>query len=192
MTTTITTPRFTFMPLLIPGVVVVMRQRLGDARGFFSRLFCADELAAAGWNWPVAQINRSFTEQAGTVRGLHYQLTPHAEAKLVSCLRGRVWDVAVDLRAGSPTFLRWCAQELSADDQTALLIPPGCAHGFQTLSNDVELLYVHSAAYAPAADVGLNPQDPRLCIPWPLPVCTMSDKDAQRPFLADDFKGLQQ
>jgi len=184
------TSRFTLMPLAIPGVVAVTRRPVGDARGFFSRLFCADELAAAGWTWPIAQINHSYTAQAGTVRGMHYQHPPHAEAKLVSCLRGRVWDVAVDLRPGSPTFLQWCAQELSAENGAALLIPPACAHGFQTLSDDVELLYVHSAPYVPLADAGLNPQDPQLGLSWPLPVGIISDKDAQRPFLAPDFRGL--
>jgi dTDP-4-dehydrorhamnose 3,5-epimerase len=183
--------RFEVSEMPLAGVMCVTRQRMGDARGFFSRLFCADELAAAGWTRPIAQINHSHTAQAGTVRGMHYQHPPHAEAKVVTCLRGRVWDVAVDLRAGSPTFLHWCAQELSAENGAALLIPPGCAHGFQTLSEDVELLYVHSAPYAPSADAGLNPQDPRLGIRWPLPVGTISDKDAQRPFLAADFIGLK-
>jgi len=183
--------RFEVSEMPLVGVMCVTRQRMGDARGFLSRLFCADELAAAGWTWPIAQINHSYTAKAGTVRGMHYQHLPHAEAKLVTCLRGRVWDVAVDLRAGSPTFLQWCAQELSAENGAALLIPPGCAHGFQTLSEDVELLYVHSAPYAPSADAGLNPQDPRLGIRWLLPVGTISDKDAQRPLLAADFRGLQ-
>ena len=191
MSATTATSRFTFTPLALPGVVAIARQHLGDARGFLSRLFCADELVAAGWTWPVAQINHSYTAQAGTMRGMHYQHPPHAEAKLVTCLRGRVWDVAVDLRAGSPTFLQWCARELSADNRIALLIPPGCAHGFQALSDDVELLYIHGAAYAPAADAGLNPHEPRLGISWPLPVSTISDKDANRPMLGSDFEGLR-
>jgi len=183
--------RFEVREMPLAGVMYVTRQRMGDARGFLSRLFCADELAAAGWTWPIAQINHSYTAQAGTVRGMHYQHPPHAEAKLVSCLRGRVWDVAVDLRAGSPTFLQWCAQELSAENHAALLIPPGCAHGFQTLSEDVELLYAHSAQYAPSADAGLNPQDPQLGIRWPLPVSVISDKDTGRPMLIPDFEGLR-
>jgi dTDP-4-dehydrorhamnose 3,5-epimerase len=183
--------RFTITPLSIPGVCAVRRHRMGDARGSLTRVFCPDELAAAGWQWPVAQVNHSHTRQAGTVRGMHYQRPPCAEAKLVTCLRGRAWDVALDLRAGSPTFLRWCAQEISADNQVALLIPPGCAHGFQTLSDDVELLYLHSAAYEPLADAGVNPQDPLLGITWPEPITVMSDKDAQRPLLDSSFTGLQ-
>jgi len=183
--------RFLASEMPLAGVMCVARQRLGDARGFFSRLFCADDLATVGWTWPVAQINYSYTAQAGTVRGMHFQHPPHAEAKFVSCLRGRVWDVAVDLRAGSPTFLQWCAQEISAENGAALLIPPGCAHGFQALSDDIELLYVHSEPYTPASDAGLNPHDPGLGILWPLPVSVISDKDAGRPMLTSDFEGLR-
>jgi dTDP-4-dehydrorhamnose 3,5-epimerase len=184
-------PRFDCVPLPIQGMMAVKHQRMGDSRGFLCRLFCACELAAAGWVWPIAQINHTYTAQVGTVRGMHYQHPPHAEAKLVTCQRGRVWDVAVDLRAGSPTFLQWCAHELSADNQTALLIPPGCAHGFQALSQDVELLYLHSAPYVPESDAGLNPNDPLLGIRWPIPVGVISEKDATRPLLPNDFTGLQ-
>jgi dTDP-4-dehydrorhamnose 3,5-epimerase len=183
-------PRFICTPLFIPGVVAVQRQRIGDARGRLSRLFCADELAAAGWGWPIVQINHTHTVRTGTVRGMHYQRPPHAEAKFVSCLRGRVWDVAVDLRAGSPTFLRWCAQELSADNLTALLIPPGCAHGFQALTDNVELLYLHSVAYAPDAESGLRPIDPSLSITWPLPISELSARDTGHPSLDGAFKAL--
>ena len=107
---------------------------MGDARGFLSRLFCAEELRAAGWTGPIAQINHTHTARKGTVRGMHFQYPPHAEMKLVSCLRGEVWDVAVDIRAGSQTFLRWHAEILSADNGRALLIPQGFAHGFQALT----------------------------------------------------------
>ena len=169
----------------------MQRQPLGDQRGFLVRLFCAQELAQAGWHTPVAQINQTLTRQRGTVRGLHYQNTPAAEMKLVTCIRGAVWDVAVDLRAGSPTFLQWHAQQLSADNQLALLIPEGCAHGFQTLSDDAELLYCHSMAYAPQADAGLNPLDPRLAISWPLPVAMVSDRDTRQPSVDARFEGVQ-
>ena len=174
----------------LAGVRRVQRQRLGDARGHLTRLFCADELRAAGWDAPVAQINHTFTVRQGTVRGLHYQQPPHAEIKLVSCLRGQVWDVAVDLRRGSPTFLRWHAELLSADNGLALLIPRGCAHGFQTQSDEVEMLYCHNAAYAAAAEGGLHPLDPRLAVAWPLPVACLSPRDAGHPFIGDDFEGV--
>lgn len=191
MTRPVSPSRFTVTPLRIAGVCAVQRHRMGDTRGSLTRLFCTRELADAGWVWPIAQINHSHTRLAGTVRGLHYQRPPHVEAKLVICLRGRAWDVALDLRAGSPTFLQWCAQEISAENQVALLIPPGCAHGFQTLSDDVELLYLHSAPYDPQVDSGVHPQDRRAGIEWPEPIAVMSDKDAGRPLLDRHFAGLQ-
>jgi dTDP-4-dehydrorhamnose 3,5-epimerase len=175
--------RFQVQPLGLQGLVAVQRQRMADARGSLSRLFCAQELAAAGWTWPVVQINQTVTLHRGAVRGMHYQRAPHTEAKLVSCLRGAVWDVAVDLRAGSPTFLQHRALELSADNGTALLIPPGFAHGFQALSDGVELLYLHSAAHAPGFEVGLHPQDPALAVPWPLEVTQLSERDRSHPFI---------
>ena len=115
--------RFTAIDLPLSGLKRVERQNLGDARGFLSRLFCADELAAAGWRKPVAQINQTVTTRRGAVRGMHFQRPPHAEMKLVTCLRGAIFDVAVDLRKGSPTFLRWHAEELSSENRRALLIP---------------------------------------------------------------------
>lgn len=190
MSETASLSRFVGTVLPISGVVAVQRQRLDDARGSLSRMFCAQELASVGWVWPILQINHTNTLRMGTVRGVHYQMRPHAEAKLVACLRGRVHDIAVDLRAGSPTFLRWCAQELSADNLTALLIPPGCAHGFQALTDDVELLYLHSAAYAPESEGGLRPTDPRLGIQWPLPISEISARDAGHALLNASFAGL--
>ena len=121
---------------------------------------------------------------------MHFQYPPHAETKIVSCLRGEVWDVALDLRRGSQTFLRWHAQRLSADEGTALLIPPGCAHGFQTLSDDAELLYCHSAAYTAAAEGGVHPNDPRVAVAWPLAITALSERDAAFAALPDDYPGV--
>jgi len=182
--------RFEVTPTPLPGVSLIKRQRLGDHRGFLARLFCAEELATAGFDEPIAQINHTCTQRQGTVRGLHYQRPPHAEIKLVSCIRGQVWDVAVDLRQGSPTFLHWHAQVLSADNALALLIPKGFAHGFQALSDDAELLYCHSAAHAAQAESGLNPQDERLAIAWPLPVAEMSARDAGLARIATGYQGV--
>jgi dTDP-4-dehydrorhamnose 3,5-epimerase len=182
--------RLVVVDLPIPGIKLVKRSLLSDTRGFFSRVFCATELASAGWNYPIVQVNHSYTKRRGTVRGLHYQLPPQAEIKLVSCLRGEVWDVAVDLRQGSPTFLHWHAQTLSADNGLALLIPEGFAHGFQALSDDAELLYCHSAPYVAASEAGLNPQDARLAINWPLPVAEVSARDAGHSPLTPDFRGV--
>ena len=182
--------RFEVTPTPLPGLMLIKRQRLGDHRGFLARLFCAEELATAGFNEPIAQINHTYTQRQGTVRGLHYQQPPHAEIKLVSCVRGQVWDVAVDLRQDSPTFLHWHAETLSADNSLALLIPKGFAHGFQALSDDAELLYCHSAAFAATAEAGLNPQDERLAIAWPLPMAELSARDAALARIAPEFQGF--
>lgn len=183
--------RLTVTPLPLAGLHRVQRQQLTDSRGDLSRIFCAHELASVGWRWPIAQVNHTRTARRGTVRGLHFQQVPHAEAKLVSCIRGEVWDVAVDLRTGSPTFLQWHAQLLSADNGCALLIPQGFAHGFQTLTDDVEMLYCHSAAYAPQAEAGIHPLEPRLAIAWPLPVSDLSPRDAAHARLISDFEGVR-
>jgi len=182
--------RFAITATPLAGLQVVQRKRLGDSRGFLARIFCRDELSACGWHTPVAQINHTATMRQGTIRGLHFQHPPHAEMKLVSCLHGEVWDVAVDLRSGSPTFLHWHGVRLSAENCRALLIPEGFAHGFQTLTDEVELLYCHSAAHCAESEGGLHPGDPKLAIDWPLPVTELSDRDQSHPFLADDFKGV--
>jgi dTDP-4-dehydrorhamnose 3,5-epimerase len=182
--------RFALSATPLSGLTVVQRQPIGDSRGCFARLFCSGDLAAAGWDRPIAQINHSATSHRGTVRGLHYQLPPQAEQKLVSCLRGEVWDVAVDLRRDSPTFLAWHAVRLSADNHQALLIPEGFAHGFQTLSDEVELLYCHSAPYAAAAERGIPACDPLLDIAWPLAITELSSRDQAHPALERDWKGL--
>lgn len=182
--------RFTITATAIPGVQVVERKPVGDDRGFLARLFCTSELAAAGWLRPIAQVNHTFTGVRGTVRGMHFQHPPHAEMKLVICIRGAIYDVAVDLRRGSPTFLEHHAQMLSAENNQALLIPEGCAHGFQTLTGDVEIIYLHSAPYAATAEGGLSPLDSRLDIKWPLSVAAISKRDAAHPAVTGDFKGV--
>jgi dTDP-4-dehydrorhamnose 3,5-epimerase len=182
--------RFTVERLLPGGPAHVTRKPIGDARGSFARLFCTEELAAAGWPGPVAQVNLSTTAQRGTVRGLHFQRPPHTEAKLVLCLAGAVWDAAVDIRAGSPTRLAHFATELSAENGAALLIPPGFAHGFQTLTDDVQLLYFHSVAHAPDSEDGLDPFDPVLALAWPLEPTVVSDRDRRWPRIAADFQGV--
>jgi dTDP-4-dehydrorhamnose 3,5-epimerase len=176
--------------LPLAGLKRIERQRLGDARGFLSRLFCAEELGPAGWTKPIAQINHTYTAKRGTVRGMHFQHPPHADMKLVSCIRGEVWDVAVDIRAGSKTFLRWHAEKLSAGNSRALLIPQGFAHGFQALSDDAELLYCHSSVYNAAAEGGLNPKDPMLAISWPQQIGEISLRDSQYSLLNANFAGV--
>ena len=183
--------RFDVEPTPLSGLMRVSRQRLGDARGSLTRIFCADELRAGGWLEPVAQINHTLTLQAGTVRGMHFQYPPHADAKLVSCLRGEVWDVALDLRSGSATFLQWHAERLSADNGLALLIPSGFAHGFQALTDNAEMLYCHSHPHEPGAEGGLHALDARLAITWPLPVIGLSPRDAAHPRLEQGFAGMR-
>ena len=180
--------RFVCTPLPLHGLVRVQRQPLQDARGLFERMFCADELAAAGWTQPIAQINHSVTRQRGSVRGLHYQRPPHAEMKLVSCLRGEVWDVAVDIRKSSLTFGQWVGAELSEDNQRQLWVPPGFAHGFVVLSEMAEFLYKTTDYYAPQFERSLAWDDPVLAIRWPVHAPTLSEKDAQgQAFLTADL-----
>jgi dTDP-4-dehydrorhamnose 3,5-epimerase len=174
----------------IDGVVAVENNPFEDDRGTFTRLFCAGELANHIGSRHIAQINRSRTSAVGAVRGLHYQRSPHAEMKLVLCLKGRVWDVAVDLRAGSRTFLHWHAEELSPGNSRMLIIPEGCAHGFQVLDADSELLYLHTASYNPASEGGVQPSDPLLRISWPLRIVDPSERDRTHPLLSRDFAGL--
>ncbi len=182
--------RFIVSQPSISGLKIIERQRLTDTRGFLTRLFCAEELSAAGWLKPVAQINHTSTLHRGAVRGLHFQAPPHAEMKMISCLRGEVWDVAVDIRRDSPTFLHWYGTLLSAENNISILIPEGFAHGFQTLTDNVEMLYCHSAAYNREAERGLNPHDPFLAINWPVPITDMSDKDMTHPHIDKSFKGV--
>lgn len=182
--------RFVIADLPLSGLKLVTRSALGDERGFLSRLYCADELAAAGFDRPIVQINQTLTRTAGSIRGLHFQSASFAEDKFVSVLAGDVFDVAVDLRPGSPTFLHWHAERLSRDNRRSLFIPKGFAHGFQTLVPDCELLYLHTERYEPSAEGALNALDPRLAIAWPLPVADMSARDRGHPMLTSDFTGI--
>jgi dTDP-4-dehydrorhamnose 3,5-epimerase len=174
----------------VADLKLVQSSPLHDARGAFVRLFCAQELEPLLGHRQIAQINHSRTSEAATVRGMHFQRPPHAEMKMVRCLRGRVWDVAVDLRAGSPTFLKWHAQELAQDDAQMLVIPEGFAHGFQTLEPDSELLYLHTAFYHQPSEGGLRHDDPRLAVTWPLPARGLSPRDLTHPLLGADFAGV--
>jgi len=174
----------------LAGVFVVETQAFQDSRGAFSRLFCERELAEALGGRHIEQINHSRSTKVGAVRGLHFQRQPHAEMKMVRCLKGRVWDIAVDLRKGSPTFLQWHAQELSAANALMLVIPEGCAHGFQVLEPDSELLYLHTASYTPSAEGGLRFDDPALNISWPLPVADLSERDQEHPLINKNFQSI--
>ncbi len=182
--------RFAVTDLPLAGLKLVERHPLGDSRGFLARLFCADDLAKAGWTLPIAQINHTCTTNRGAVRGMHLQRPPHSEMKLVSCVQGEVWDVAVDVRAGSKTFLTWHAEYLSAENGHAMLIPEGFAHGFQATTDNAQLLYCHSAVYNADAEMALNARDPFLKIDWPLEIGEMSDRDRNHPMLTPQFAGI--
>jgi dTDP-4-dehydrorhamnose 3,5-epimerase len=184
------TKRLVISDTSIEGVKLVRRLRMEDQRGYLERLFCAEEVAAGGWMRPIAQVNRTYTLKAGTVRGMHFQHPPYADMKLVTCVRGAVFDVAVDLRARSPTMLRWHGEVLSAENGTSMLIPERCAHGMQALTPDVELVYLHTSAFRPDAEGGVNPLDPALDIAWPLPVGELSARDAGYKPLSVDYGGI--
>jgi dTDP-4-dehydrorhamnose 3,5-epimerase len=174
----------------IEGVHVVEHCYNQDSRGFFARLFCQESLAPIIGDRKIVQINHSGSSKQGCVRGLHYQLPPHAEMKLIRCIKGRVWDVAVDLRPESATYLQWFGQEISANNGKMMVIPEGCAHGFQVLESDSELLYLHTSAYTPEAEGGININDSLLSVTWPLTVTERSERDSALPSIDSSFTGI--
>jgi len=182
--------RFDCFDTPLAGLKIVQRKPIEDARGFLSRFYCAEEFKVFGFIAPVSQINHTLTHKKGTVRGLHYQQPPHAEIKLVSCLKGEIFDVAVDLRKNSPTFLHWHGEVLSESNQRSLLIPEGFAHGFQTLTDDCELIYLHTAPYVKEAEAALNVTDSRVGIKWPLEITELSERDRSHPMIKNDFEGI--
>jgi dTDP-4-dehydrorhamnose 3,5-epimerase len=171
-----------FASLALPGAVAVEIEPAEDTRGLFARVFCAEEFAAQGLPGAFTQHSISYNRRRGTLRGLHYQVEP-PEGKLVRCLIGAAWDVVVDLRPLSPGYRRWCAIELDARRRNAIFVPKGCAHGFQTLTDDTELLYLIDTAYRPGAASGIRWDDPLLAIPWPIPDPILSERDRGLPWL---------
>lgn len=179
-----------FHATALPGMMRIEAEPHGDARGLFARLYCPEEFTAAGVDFTPTQVNLSTNADRHTLRGMHFQKPPYAEAKLVRCIRGRAYDVAVDLRPG-PTFGHWIAEELAADQMNALYLPEGVAHGFLTLEDDTHILYQMGRNYVPGHADGLRWDDPDLAIDWPAPPVTLSDKDRAWPGLAtrDDLNG---
>lgn len=180
-----------FTELSLPGCFRIDLEKRGDDRGFFARTFCQREFAERGLPPDIAQINVSMTRKKGTLRGLHFQRPPHAEDKTIRCLSGRVFDVAVDLRSDSPTYGQWETMVLDGDEGNMIHIPKGCAHGFQTLTEDVEMLYFHSEFYSPSSEGGLRYDSPALGIDWPLAVAEISERDRTLPLFDQTFEGLQ-
>jgi dTDP-4-dehydrorhamnose 3,5-epimerase len=175
----------------IEGVKVIHSEPFKDERGFFNRIFCCEELRTIHPDIAIAQINHSMTARKGTVRGMHFQQPPHAEIKIVRCLRGSIFDVAVDLRKNSPTFLQWHGEILSADNMKALVVPEGCAHGFQSLEDAVEMLYIHSKPYCKFAESSIRYDDPMIGIQWQLQIAQVSEKDKLTPLLTDKYGGIE-
>ncbi|WP_300599539.1 dTDP-4-dehydrorhamnose 3,5-epimerase [Niabella sp.] len=173
----------TFTPTSLPGSFLITPKVLGDHRGWFMRTFSKDSFAEIGHNKEWVQMNHSYTALKGTVRGMHFQQPPHEEIKLVRCIAGIVYDVMVDLRSNSATYLQWFGAEISAANKQMIYIPEGFAHGFQALTDDVELVYCHSAFYTPAAESGVRYNDPKINIQWPLTPIELSARDQQHPLL---------
>lgn len=184
------TKRFNIHKTKLNGGFILERLPHLDTRGFFERMFCQNDLDVVLNGKKIVQINHTLTSLKGSLRGMHFQHSPHAETKIVSCLKGEIFDVMIDLRKGSETFLHWHGEILSEKNFKSAFIPEGFAHGFQTLSNDCELLYFHTSAYNPESEDGVNPFDSRVKINWPLKPTNISDKDLNRTHLTEEFQGI--
>ena len=179
-----------FIKTPIPDLYIIVPEPFQDKRGKFSRIYCFTELKEIGNSKSLVQINHSLTKQKGAIRGMHFQYPPRAEIKIIKCIKGSIFDVAIDLRKGSPTFLKWHGEILSAENIKALYIPEGFAHGFQTLEENCELLYFHTESYSPKDEGAVKFDDPLIGIEWPLEISDISDKDKKHKLLSEEFKGV--
>lgn len=170
-----------FIATKLSGVYLIEPELHADDRGSFARTYCEDEFGGAGIEFNVVQANTSFNKYAGTLRGMHYQLSPHAEAKVVRCTSGALHDVVIDLRPESPTFCNWVAAELNAGNNTEMFVPKGCAHGFQTLVDNTEVSYLMSERYVPESASGVRYDDPTFGVEWPLAISFVADRDRNWP-----------
>jgi dTDP-4-dehydrorhamnose 3,5-epimerase len=170
----------------LKGCYVIRTTPFVDHRGAFARFFCERELGYVIGDRRIVNVNFSRTVKKGSIRGMHFQRPPDSEMKFVRCIKGKVFDVAVDLRKNSPTYLYWYGVELSAENMNMLAIPEGFAHGFQALEDDVEIMYLVTAFYSPNCEGGLNHADPQIGIYWPLPITDVSEKDLHHPYLRDE------
>jgi len=179
-----------FTPIFLEGSFLVEPTVLADDRGWFARFYCKNEFKEIGHEKEWVQLNHSVTNKTGSIRGMHYQFQPFREIKMVKCIAGAVYDVIVDLRKDSATFLKWFGTELSANNRKMLYIPEGFAHGFQCLEDDCELIYHHSEFYTPNSEGGIKYNDPMIGIKWPLPMTVISPRDQSHPWLDENFKGI--
>jgi dTDP-4-dehydrorhamnose 3,5-epimerase len=182
--------RLDFIETPLQGLYQINHKLITDQRGFFNRLFCAQEFKEAGLTRPIAQINHTLTKKKGAIRGMHFQYPPWTETKIVTCIHGEVFDVAVDMREKSPTYLQWHAEILSEKNHKSFYIPDGFAHGFQTLTDNCQLLYFHSEFFEPEAEGGVNAMDSKLAIQWPQQVTEISERDKNHPMLGEMFEGI--
>ncbi len=178
-----------FIPTILNGSFTIQLDPINDERGWFARYFCKKEFSTIGHEKEWVQMNHSFSLKKGTLRGMHFQKPPYSEIKLVRCIQGSVFDVIIDLRKDSPTFLKWFGTELSAENKLMMYIPEGFAHGFQTLEDNSGLLYMHTAYYSPEAEDGLRYNDPQVNISWPLEISEISMRDTNHDLL-EKFNGL--
>ena len=184
------TGRFVISPTQLAGLCVIRKKPLIDHRGELTRMYCQDEFASIALSKTLVQINKSKTLKPGTIRGMHFQSGSYAEDKIVSCIAGKVFDVAVDIRPESKTFLSWFGIELSAENNISLLIPAGFAHGFQSLEENSEIIYFVTNQYNSLAEDGIHPLDTSVNIQWPLNCSDISEKDAERPFITNQRVGV--
>ena len=181
---------FQVLPTSLPGPILLKRWKHEDTRGVFSRIYCKEQLKENEITMDISQINFSYTANPGAVRGMHFQKAPSADAKVVTCIRGKVWDVVIDIRKRSPSLLKWHGQILSASECSSLFIPEGFAHGFQTLSADCEMVYLHSESHSAECEGGIRFDDPRVAIQWPLEVSDLSARDRSHPVVSQAFLGI--
>jgi dTDP-4-dehydrorhamnose 3,5-epimerase len=179
-----------FTPTLLNGCYIVEPKIFDDDRGWFARFYCKNEFKEIGHDKEWVQLNHSFTNKRGTIRGMHFQSQPFREIKMVKCIAGTVYDVVIDLRKDSATFLKWVGVELSAVNKKMLYIPEGFAHGFQCLEDNCELIYHHSEFYLPEAEAGVRYDEPLIKIKWPMPATMLSPRDSGHPYLDENFKGI--
>ena len=179
-----------FLKIPLGNAYVIEPEPFVDNRGWFYRLFCQNELKEIGFYKNIVQINHSFTQKKGSIRGMHFQFHPMAEIKIVKCLVGSVFDVIIDLRKNSPTYLKWHSEKISSKNKRLIYVPEGFAHGFQTLENSCEILYLHSESYSSEYESGLRYNDPKLDITWPLELTEISQRDSQHKLIDKFFKGF--
>lgn len=183
--------RFKFTKTHVKDLMICERKPVVHDLGYFMRFFCEEEFQEIGLDKPIVQMNQTLTRLKGSVRGMHFQKSPHAENKIVTCNKGEIFDVAIDIRKGSPTFLKWHGEILSESNNKSMFIPEGFAHGFQTLTDDCEMFYLHTATYVASSEAALHWNDPLLTIKWPLKVTDVSTRDNGHDFIDQKFIGVE-